>query len=50
MHELMTRIADNLELIAAELEQLRLLKEHELKAHIEASPDPYVRPDDATEE
>jgi hypothetical protein len=49
MHELMTRIADNLEFIAADLEQLRLLKEHELGAHIEQSPDPYVKPDDATE-
>jgi hypothetical protein len=48
--ELLTRIADNLELIASELEQLRLLKEHELGAHIEHSSDPYVRPDDATEE
>jgi hypothetical protein len=38
-----------LELIAAELEKLRLLREYELGAHIEHSPDPYVRPDDATE-
>jgi hypothetical protein len=39
-----------LDLIAAELERLRLLKEFELKARIEYSPDPWVRPDDATEE
>lgn len=41
---------DALENIALELERLRLLKEYELKAHIEASPDPYVRPDDPPEE
>jgi len=29
------RMVDALELIASELEQLRLLKEHELGAHIE---------------
>jgi len=44
------RMVDALELIASELEQLRLLKEHELGAHIEYSPDPNVRPDDAAEE
>jgi len=27
-----------------------LLKEYELGAHIEATPDPWVKPDDATEE
>jgi hypothetical protein len=42
-------MVDALDLIAAELEQLRLLKEYELGAHIEATPDPWVSPDDATE-
>jgi hypothetical protein len=44
------RMVDALDLIAAELEMLRLLKEHELKARIVHSPDPWVKPDDATEE
>jgi hypothetical protein len=45
------RTIDALENIAAELERLRLLKEHELGARVEYSGgDPYVRPDDAPEE
>ena len=42
MHELMTRIADNLELIAAELERLRVLREFELGVRIDDQPDPHV--------
>jgi hypothetical protein len=44
------RMVDALDLIALELEKLRLLKEYELKAHIVANPDPWVKPDDAPEE
>jgi hypothetical protein len=44
------RTINALEDIAAELELLRLLKEYELGAHIEHSPDPNVRPDAAAEE
>jgi hypothetical protein len=50
MDNLIERTINALENIAAELEQLRLLREYELKAHIEHSPDPCVRPDEAPEE
>jgi hypothetical protein len=48
--DLSERVVDALDLIAEELERLRLLKEYELGAHVKHSPDPYVVPDDATEE
>ena len=44
------RTIDALENIAAELERLRLLKEHELGVRIEHDPDPYVRRVEADEE
>ena len=50
MDEQITRLLEACENIAAELERLRLLKEHELGAHIEHSPDPWVKPDDAPDE
>ena len=37
------RTIDALENIAAELERLRILKEHELGVVVEPEPDPYVR-------
>jgi len=43
--ERMVRLVDAAESIAAELEQLRVLKEHELDVRVEEAPDghgPYV--------
>jgi hypothetical protein len=40
--QLKMRVLSALESIASELEQLRLLKEHELGVHVEHNPDPYV--------
>ena len=37
------RTIDALENIAADLERLRILKEHELGVVVEPEPDPYVR-------
>jgi len=48
--DLSERVVGALDLVASELEQLRLLKEYELGVHIEFSPDPWVKPNDATEE
>ncbi len=51
MNEL-TRVVDALEVIAAELERLRVLKEHELGVQLEHAPEgsgPYV-PKEPTEE
>jgi hypothetical protein len=46
----MKRIVDALEVIAAQLEQLRILKEHELGVRVEyEGGDPYV-PAQSTEE
>ena len=41
---------DALENIAFELESLRLLREYELGVRVVHTPDPWVKPDDATEE
>ena len=38
------------QLRAAMLEQLRLLKEYELKVEVVSNPDPWVKPNDAPEE
>jgi hypothetical protein len=44
------RTIDALENIAAELERLRILKEHELGVVVENDPDPRVRVPEADEE
>jgi hypothetical protein len=44
------RIVEALDLIAEELERLRLLKEYELKVEVVSNPDPWVKPNDAPEE
>ena len=48
--DLSERVVGALDLIAGELEALRLLKEYELGVRIEYSPDPYVVRHDATTE
>ena len=45
--DLSERVVGALDLIAAELEALRLLKEHELGVRVEYSPDPNIVPNDA---